>query len=226
MTYVTKATIFRVIWMLVLLMPATAMAEIGAVKVVKNSAWGTPPAQARKSLFVPDSVVANERVETATQGALHLKFLDNTEFRLGSGSSAVLDQFIYNPSSKTGVFVSSMVKGAFRVITGKMNKNGFRIFTPVAVIGVRGTDFLVTVGLAGVTVVSVLSGSVTITPLGGAPMSVSAGQAASVGAVASPAQSVAPSSAVDPGLGDTADGEVEGFDNDGGAGGGGGGGSH
>lgn len=220
---VLKTTIIKILWILVLLMPGPALAEIGAVKVVKNSAWGTPPAQARKSLFVPDAVVANERVETAPQGALHLKFLDDTEFRMGSGSSAVLDQFIYNPSSKTGVFVSSMVKGAFRVITGKMNKNGFRVFTPVAVIGVRGTDFLVTVGLAGITTVSVLSGLVTITPLGGSPMSVAAGQAATVGAVASPAQSVAQPSVVDPGLGGAAggDSEVESFDTDGGGGGGG-----
>ena len=223
--HVTKATVFTILWVLVLLMPGPVLAEIGAVKMVKNSAWGTPPAQARQSLFVPDAVVANERVETAAKGALHLKFLDDTEFRLGSGSSAVLDQFIYNPSTKTGVFVSSIVKGAFRVITGKMNKTGFRIFTPVAVIGVRGTDFYITVGLAGLTTVSVLSGLVTITPLGGSPVSVAAGQAASVAAVASPAQAVSPPSAPDPGLGDAegdaeGDGQVEGFDADGGGGGG------
>ena len=222
---VTKAASFMILWVLVLLMPGPALAQIGAVELVKTAAWGTPPAMVRHGLVVPAAVVANERVETAVQGGLHLRFLDDTEFRLGSGSSAVLDQFIYNPSTKTGVFVSSIVKGAFRVITGKMNKNGFRIFTPVAVIGVRGTDFYITVGLAGLTTVSVLSGSVTITPLGGSPVSVAAGQAASVGAVASPAQSVSPPSAPDPGLGDAAggaDGEVQGFDADGGGGGGGG----
>lgn len=50
----------------------------------------------------------------------------------------------------------------FRFITGKLGGPGFKVRTPTAVIGVRGTDFVVLVAEDGATQVAVLDGEVEI----------------------------------------------------------------
>ena len=64
-----------------------------------------------------------------------------------------------------------------------MNNEGIEIRTPVAVIGVRGTDFIALVTSIS-TIVAVLSGSITVTPrvAGATTTTVGAGQVATVDA--------------------------------------------
>lgn len=54
-----------------------------------------------------------------------------------------VDTFIYNPDQDKAVF-SGFVKGAFRFVTGRLgdarNKT-VEVRTPVATMGIRGTDF-------------------------------------------------------------------------------------
>ena len=81
--------------------PARTAEEIGSVEIVLVYAYGTPPADNRKALYIEDDVVANEVVETVKKGALHIGFLDDSKFRLGSSSRATLNTFVY-PSRKSG----------------------------------------------------------------------------------------------------------------------------
>ena len=161
---------------------AEAAGEIGNVRLVKVWAYGTPPQTGRAPLFRADDVVSNELVETVEGGALHIRFLDDTRLRLGSSSRVTLDSFVYDPSTNAGEMVADLGEGVFRFITGKLNKEGFQVRTPVAVIGVRGTDFIVSVAASGLTIVAVLAGSVTVTArgAGGASAAASAGQSVTV----------------------------------------------
>ncbi|MEE8534669.1 MAG: FecR family protein [Kiloniellales bacterium] len=148
---------------------AFAAGNIGRVKAVIFAAYGTPPAESRQTLYTRDHVFANEVVETNKKSALHLTFLDKTIFRLGAESRATLDTFIYDPDSKAGELTLSLTEGIFRIKTGKMKKEGIRVLTPVAVITVTGTDFIVQV-LADLIRVAVLKGEVNISPTApGAP---------------------------------------------------------
>ena len=153
-----------------------AAGEIGNVRLVKVWAYGTPPQAQRAPLYRADDLFADELVETVENGALHIRFLDDTRLRLGSSSRVTLDSFVYDPSTNAGEMVADLGEGVFRFITGKLNKEGFQVRTPVAVIGVRGTDFTVGVGADGTTVVAVAEGSVVVTA------TVGAGGSASVGA--------------------------------------------
>ena len=150
--------------------PAAAAVNIGRVKVVVFSAYGTPPAEIRKTLYARDGVFANEVVETTKKAALHLTFEDKTIFRLGAQSRATLDTYIYDPDSRAGELTLLLKEGIFRIKTGKMKKEGIRVVTPVAVITVQGTDFVVEVSAAGTIRVAVLEGKVDISPTAaGAP---------------------------------------------------------
>ncbi|MEX2650798.1 MAG: FecR domain-containing protein [Alphaproteobacteria bacterium] len=166
------------------MMLATAGAsadEIGTVNYVEVWAYGTPPQTSRLDLFQADAVETDEVVETVKGGALHVVFLDDTELRLGPASSVTLDSFVYDPSTSAGEFVADLGIGVFRVITGSLQKDAIQITTPVAVIGVRGTDFLVAVLATGTTIIQVLRGIVTITPkAGGDTSTVAANQSATM----------------------------------------------
>lgn len=146
---------------------AQQMATIGSVSGVQPDAYGTPPGLTRRMLDTKMGVFANERVETQESAWAQIRFRDDTDFRVGSNSVVVLDRFLYDPQKKTGELALNVTQGMFRFVTGTMNKDGYKIRTPSAVIGVRGTDFLLEVTPAGGTRVAVIEGMVEITPLRG-----------------------------------------------------------
>jgi hypothetical protein len=141
---------------------ASQTAEIGDVRRVLIWAYGTPPATARRDLYERSKVVANEVVETVENGALHLRFADGSEFRVGPGSRATLDSFVYNPGTNAGEMVLTLVRGTFRFISGRLNKQGMRLVTPTAAIGLRGTDIFVHVAADGTTSLGVRDGVAVI----------------------------------------------------------------
>jgi hypothetical protein len=146
-------------------------------------AYGTPETSDRRPLYGRTKVTANERVETVDGGGLHLRFLDNTDFHLGSQSVVVLDEFVYDPDTSAGKMAIRLSQGTFRFVSGKLIKSGVSIRTPTALIGIRGTDFLVVVEENGTTGVVVEEGEVVVTPNigGGEPVVVVAGATALVG---------------------------------------------
>lgn len=146
---------------------AQQVASIGSVSGVQPDAFGTPPGQARRTLAVQSDVFGSERVETQKSAWAQIRFRDDTDFRVGANSSVVLDRFVYDPQKKSGELVLNATQGMFRFVTGTMNKDGYKVQTPSAVIGVRGTDYLLEVNPAGDTRVAVIEGQVEITPLAG-----------------------------------------------------------
>ena len=142
------------------------LASIGSISGVQPDAFGTPPGQTRRTLSIQTDVFGNERVETQKSAWAQIRFRDDTDFRVGGNSVVVLDKFVYDPQRKSGELAINVTQGMFRFVTGTMNKDGYKIHTPSAVIGVRGTDFLLEVGANG-TRVAVIEGMVEITLLRG-----------------------------------------------------------
>lgn len=137
---------------------AAAQQEIGGVELVRVWATGTPPESTRRDLVVEDQVFRNEFVETVRDGALHLRFLDDTEFRLGSNSRAVLDSFVYDSDTDTGEIALTLSRGLFRYVSGKLKGEKITIKTPTATVGLRGTVVTIFVGPDGETIVDVDDG--------------------------------------------------------------------
>ena len=72
--------------------------------------------------------------------------------------------------------------GAFHYISGKMPKQGARIETPTATIGVRGTRLLIGVSSSGATTVAVIEGAVeVVSRADGSATDVEAGGSVAVG---------------------------------------------
>lgn len=167
---------------LVLCAGPAAAAAIGRAEFVRVWASGKPPDAAEEAVYLHDEVVAQETLRTATGGALHVTFADDTELRMGSAATVTLDEFVYDGNAGAGRLVGSVARGIARFITGKVDKDAFVIRTPSAAIGVRGTDFSVWVEASGRTTVWVNSGAITVRPLGGAPAEVSEGETVAIAA--------------------------------------------
>ena len=77
-----------------------------------------------------------------------------------------LDRFVYDPSGGTGKVVIQVTTGTFRFITGVQTSRSYEIKTPYATMGVRGTEFIVTITSTGLQI-SVISGEVSVTTASG-----------------------------------------------------------
>jgi len=202
---------------------AHAASTIGSVTLVHEYAYGTVAGNDKAGLFGNDDVYQAQTVETITDGALHIEFVDETTLRLGSASRMVLDELVYDPNAKDGRLVAHLTEGVFRYISGKIAKGGVRVLTPTVSIAIRGTDFSVAVAPDGTTAVSVEEGEVEVTALaGGDPVSVTPGQIATVSPTASGISITSGGSVSDDeGLGEMDSDALADGDNDGGGGGGG-----
>ncbi len=137
--------------MLVASRSATAVQQttVGNAKVVVKTVTGIVETAVR-TLELQDDVYHNERIETGDESATKLIFLDSTTVTLGPNSELILDRFVYDPKRSSGSFVMTATKGAFRFASGKLPSKAYRIHTPAATLGVRGTVFEVRVtGLKG-----------------------------------------------------------------------------
>ena len=111
-------------------------------------------------------------VTTAT-GRAHLLFLDRSSLIVAPNSELVLDEYTYDPKTKTGKVVFSTAKGFFRYVGGTLskNKNAIVFRTPLATIGLRGGIADIDVIEAGgktarVTATKLFGTQVIVTPIG------------------------------------------------------------
>ena len=81
-----------------------------------------------------------------------IQFIDTTRVDVTEHSKLVIDEFVYDPNKKTGKLSLKASLGTVRYASGQIAKNNptsIKITTPTATIGVRGTDFSMTVDELG-----------------------------------------------------------------------------
>lgn len=161
--------------------PASAQDAIGAVSRVQGAASGAKEG-ASETLAVGSSVFLNQEVTTGDAARLELKFLDGTQLTLGEKAKMVLDTFVYDPAAGTGK-LGLAVTGAFRFVSGQISKQPNKevaVTTPVATIGIRGTEFWGGPIDDQVLGVFLIDGAVTITNAAGAQVLDTPGQGTNI----------------------------------------------
>jgi len=133
--------------------------RIGNAPVVRNEVEGTL-ITGNVSVQVGDSVFRDEGMRTGPDSEARVVFLDDTNVSLGPNSNLKLDKFVYADQNAQAVTVN-VTKGVLRFVTGKGDKNAYKINTPVATIGVRGTVFDV-IHDGGRTSVTLLEGELRV----------------------------------------------------------------
>jgi hypothetical protein len=123
---------------------ALANTRVGVTSAVNPAAAGTPPGAASRQLTVGSDIIFRERVVTTTDGQAQILFLDQSSLLIGPNSTVVIDEFVYDPATNKGSMAATLTQGSFRYIGGKLSKQGnATLKTPVATIGIRGSDVTV-----------------------------------------------------------------------------------
>ena len=74
-----------------------------------------------------------------------LQFVDGAKVTVRPNSAVLIEDYVYNGNDQDSATLS-LVSGGLRVITGAMaksNPENYKVRTPVALMGVRGTEFAV-----------------------------------------------------------------------------------
>lgn len=104
------------------------------------------------------SLDSMDRLETAN-GRMGVTFRDETTIRLTEHSNVTIDKFVFDPNPSKSSMALNFVKGTGRFISSKkprIPKENISIRTNSATIGIRGTDFTLTVKETGETLVILL----------------------------------------------------------------------
>jgi len=120
-----------------LIQVGVAAAVRGEVKVT------TPPSKDAHLLKSGDKVFMGDKIEAGTDGQLQVLLLDQTVFTLGPLSTITVDEFAYNPANDDGKVRASVMKGIFRVVSGKVahkKPENMSVNLPAGSIGFRGTN--------------------------------------------------------------------------------------
>jgi hypothetical protein len=127
---------------------ATASAaDVGEIKVVQGAAH-LERGNARLPVKVGMPVQESDKVVTGTDGTVGITFADNSLLSVGPSSVLAIDRYVFDSTTHAGQFDSTLSKGTLAVISGKMVKqspDAMRVRTPSAIMGVRGTEFIVRV---------------------------------------------------------------------------------
>ena len=125
-----------------------AAADVGEVKVAKGAAFierGAERLPVRAGMPVQEA----DKLVTGADGTVGVTLSDNSLLSVGPNSTLAIDRYVFDSTTHAGQFDSTLSKGTLAVISGKMVKQSpesMRVRTPSAIMGVRGTEFVVQVG--------------------------------------------------------------------------------
>ncbi len=131
-----------------LMVQAVCAAELfGTVDAVSGEVTVTDVTGANKRVTSGLKIFSGQSIQTAADGEVHIVTVDSGLIALRPNSSFRIDRYQAKDESSDEI-VFSLFKGALRSITGwiaKRNRSAYRLKTPNATIGVRGTDHETTV---------------------------------------------------------------------------------
>ena len=110
-------------------------AAIGDIKNQKNEKLTNG-----SKIFFGDTIISNSRSNA------QILFIDQTVLTLGEDTELTVDEFVYDPNSQDGSFISTVKAGTVKFITGqisKKNPDNLEVKVPAGTLGARGTEFVV-----------------------------------------------------------------------------------
>ncbi len=173
----------KIIAVLVLVMMPliTWAAEAGRIQFVTEDAVIISATGKSRLMQKDDVLQSGDRIESRS-GRVQVRFTDGSLISLQPKSQFLVENYRYDTTKpKENTFLLSLLRGGLRTVTGaiaKINQQNYKVRTPVATIGVRGTEYVLAVD-DNKTLLTVGSGLVDISNDMGTLL-VSAGQSAEV----------------------------------------------
>ncbi|MBT4146596.1 MAG: FecR domain-containing protein [Gammaproteobacteria bacterium] len=149
-----KLSFSRLLWLFVLAPGGLVAADqsmkavsVGEVSLLIGSVVATDGQGAKRTLNRGAFVYEKDMIETAAGGHAHLHFVDDAVISLRPNSRLRIDSYVYNIGNpdKNSIRLN-LDSGVLRSLSGKASQDAhdrFRLNTPIAAVGVLGTDFIV-----------------------------------------------------------------------------------
>lgn len=118
--------------------------DVGRVKTVKGTVHIERGAR-RELALVGAGVRQADTLVTGPDGAVGVTLADDTLLSAGPNSVLAIERFVYD-GNQPGSLEAALTKGTLAVVSGRIAKqapDAMRIKTPSAILGVRGTEFVV-----------------------------------------------------------------------------------
>ncbi|MDH5517954.1 MAG: FecR family protein [Gammaproteobacteria bacterium] len=121
----------------------SAASEVGVVDYVRGVVTAQHGDQGTRIMGKNAVIFEEDIITTAARSFAIVKMKDGTKITIRPNSSLGIDRYIAR-RSRSDSAVLSLFKGGIRAITGFISKNrddAYQIKTPLATIGIRGTEF-------------------------------------------------------------------------------------
>ncbi len=141
MNYLIKILIF-----VILTFTSVANAGNNSFVGVIGAAIGDIKNQKNESLSNGSKIFFGDTIISKSKSNAQILFLDQTVLTLGEETELTIDEFVYDPNSQDGSFVSTVKTGTVKFITGqisKKNPDNLEVKVPAGTLGARGTEFVV-----------------------------------------------------------------------------------
>ena len=124
-----------------------ARADVGQIKVATGQV-----SVERKGQSLPGRIglllESDDVVRTGADSSVGITMRDNSLLSAGPNSILSLERFEFDPTTDQGRFDAHLRRGTLAVVSGRIAKKApqaMTVRTPSAVLGVRGTEFVVSV---------------------------------------------------------------------------------
>lgn len=149
------------------LLSAQAIADVaGRVNFVSGKVEAIAADGSRRTLTKGELVNSGERLET-NKGRVQIRFTDGSFISLQPNTVFGLDNYAFNKAKpEDGSLLFNFIRGSMRTVSGaigKTNRANYKVQTPVATIGIRGTGYAASQEPNGRLLLSVSNGVVNLT---------------------------------------------------------------
>lgn len=128
---------------------SAATEPVGRVVWVKGKFKAVSPSNKERLLDKAAIIYLHDTLITDAASQAQIVFTDNSLMTFKPSTQFVIEQYAFDPKKKkgsAGKYIMNLIEGGFRTITGliaKSDPQSYQVNTPVATIGVRGTDYAV-----------------------------------------------------------------------------------
>lgn len=132
----------------VLLWSAQARADNPRIAQIKTAAGQVTIVRGGGNVAakVGDFLYEKDVIQTGGDGSVGLTFTDNTAMSAGPDSEIALSEYRFDSSNFNGAMLTDMRRGTLAMVSGDIARStpgAMRVKTPTAILGVRGTRFVV-----------------------------------------------------------------------------------
>ena len=116
--------------------------QVGEVIEVRGQSIAVNPQKVSRDLEVGDGVFVGDKIVTGGDGFVRLHMVDNAKLDLRCYSMMLIEKYDLQASRRGSVL--NLMQGSMRKVTGDIGKqveDTYELKTPVASVGVRGTEY-------------------------------------------------------------------------------------